>query len=107
MRVRSLTFNPVNNTTPIAMTNQFRVVASVLFVSLLVAGCDKTADEYHQEKVNQKIALYNQVAGDYRGSITDGNVTIGDILIHLQASTVTVNNGDDTSQTSQAQLNGN
>lgn len=86
------------------MTNQIRVLGSVLLVGLLLAACDKTADEYHQQKVEQQLALYQQISGVYRGTIQTQGVTLGDIEVQLDSAVGQTTLPDGTQSAGQAAL---
>jgi len=82
----------------------------LLAVIAVIAGCgkDKTADEYHEQKVQRQVALFQSVSGTYRGALQnakDGS-SMGTIEIDLWPQNTIVSSSDNTTLSSQASLQG-
>lgn len=94
------------------MTNTFKKIVAVFGLTVLagvVSGCDQTADEYHQQQVNDKLALYQKISANqtpYVGTITtQGSTCNFELVFNASMSTSTASDG--TASQATAQLQGN
>jgi hypothetical protein len=71
----------------------------------VIAGCDETADEYHQQKVEQQLALFQSISGTYQGVVTT-NGTPCDIAVELSPSVSPTNSSDGTTTVGISSLQG-
>lgn len=91
------------------MTNTFTKIVAVLGLTALsgmVSGCDQTAAEYQQGQVEQKMALYQSISGNYVGTLTTQGSSCN-IQVALNPSVTTSTAGDGTSSQGTAQLQAN
>jgi hypothetical protein len=90
------------------MTNTFRscgVVFGLTVLAGVISGCDQTADEYHDQQVSNKLALYNSVSGNYVGTVTTQSGACN-LQVGLSPAVNTTTSTDGTSSQPTAELQG-
>lgn len=93
------------------MTNTFRVGNKVLVlltglsVLAVMSGCDQTAQEFHQQTVENQLQLIQAHSGDYNGTVSANGSNCG-ITVHIDPKLTTTTSPDGTTEDSQASASG-